>query len=70
MFGGCVRHLFEGFLGIRQAYGTGGYRSVTPEPMLPEAMTYMEGRLQTPAGPLWVCLRRENGTVKADMEMP
>ena len=70
MFGGCVRHLFEGFLGIRQAYGTGGYRAVTPEPLLPEAMTCMEGKLQTPAGPLRVCLRRENGTVKADIQMP
>ncbi|MBQ6892235.1 MAG: family 78 glycoside hydrolase catalytic domain, partial [Clostridia bacterium] len=43
MFGGCVRHLFEGFLGIRQKYGTGGYTDVTVEPRLPEGVDFMEG---------------------------
>lgn len=70
MFGGCVRHLFDGFLGIRQAYGTGGYRAVTVEPQLPEGLGYLRGSLQTPAGTLRVSLHRENGTVKRSIHLP
>lgn len=70
MFGGCVRHLFEGFLGIRQAYSTGGYRSVTAEPRLPEGLNFLSGSLQTPAGLIHVTARRENGEVIADIQLP
>lgn len=70
MFGGCVRHLFEGFLGIRQAYSTGGYRDISVEPFLPEAVTHMEGSLETPVGTVKITLRRENGTVRKEILMP
>ena len=70
MFGGCVRHLFEGFLGIRQAYGTGGYRSVIPEPWLPTGLNHIAGSLLTPAGLIRVALRRENGQVLQDIYLP
>ena len=70
MFGGCVRHLYEGFLGIRQAYGTGGYRSVTVEPRLPEKMNFMEGSFPTDGGTLSVSLRRVDGKVLADIRLP
>ena len=63
MFGGCLRHLYEGFLGIRQAYGTGGYSSVTVEPQMPEGLGYIHGKLTTPAGEIQVTLRREQGQV-------
>jgi len=70
MFGGCVRHLFEGFLGIRQAYGTGGYISVTPKPWLPTGLNHIAGSLLTPAGLIRVALRRENGQVLQDIYLP
>jgi len=70
MFGGCVRHLFEGFLGIRQAYGTGGYISVIPEPWLPTGLNHIAGSLLTPAGLIRVALRRENGQVLQDIYLP
>ena len=63
MFGGCVRHLYEGFLGIRQAYGTGGYRAVTLEPQLPESISYMEGAFPTDEGLLTVSLQRKDGEI-------
>ena len=63
MFGGCVRHLYEGFLGIRQAYGTGGYRAVTLEPQLPESISYMEGAFPTDEGMLTVSLQRKDGAI-------
>ncbi len=58
MFGGCLRHLYEGFLGIRQAYGTGGYSAVTAEPQIPEGLGYISGSLQTPTGEIRVQVRR------------
>lgn len=70
MFGGCVRHLFEGFLGIRQAYGTGGYTDVTVEPMLPEGVSFMAGSFPTDKGMLRVSLRREDGNITCDVQLP
>ena len=70
MFGGCVRHLFEGFLGIRQKYGTGGYKSVTVEPMLPEGVSFMEGSFPTDKGTVSVSLRREDGNITCDVQLP
>lgn len=70
MFGGCARHLYQGFLGIRQAYGTGGYTDVTVEPMLPEGVSFMEGSFPTEGGVLSVSLRRENGQVRSDIRLP
>ena len=70
MFGGCVRHLFEGFLGIRQVYGTGGYTSITVEPQLPDGLGYISGSLKTPAGDIRVSLRRENGRIVKDIQLP
>lgn len=70
MFGGCLRHLYEGFLGIRQAYGTGGYSSVTVEPQMPEGLGYISGSLETPAGEIKVSLRRENGQIVKDIQLP
>ena len=70
MFGGCVRHLYEGFLGIRQAYGTGGYSHVTVEPQMPENLGFISGSLRTPAGEISVTLRRENGKLQKDIQLP
>ena len=70
MFGGCVRQLYEGFLGIRQAYGTGGYTDITVNPKLPEKMSYMSGTMPTPRGAIRVCVRRENGTLVKDIRYP
>lgn len=70
MFGGCLRQLYEGFLGIRQAYGTGGYSDVTVEPRLPNAMGYMKGTLCTPRGTISVCLRREGEAVIREIDIP
>ena len=70
MFGGCVRHLFEGFLGIRQAYGTGGYTDVTVEPMLPADLAFMEGCFPTDKGMVSVSLRREDGNIACDVQLP
>ena len=70
MFGGCLRHVFEGFLGIRQAYGTGGYSKVSVEPRLPEALRYMKGTLSTPRGALSVSLCREGKTVAREINLP
>ena len=70
MFGGCVRHLFEGFLGIKQAYGTGGYTDVTVEPMLPADVAFMEGSFPTDGGIVSVSLRREDGNITCDVRLP
>lgn len=70
MFGGCVRHLFEGFLGIRQACGTGGYSDVTVQPRIPEGLGYVSGSLQTPRGEIRVSARRENGKIRTDIHLP
>lgn len=70
MFGGCLRHVFEGFMGIRQAYGTGGYSAVTVKPQLPAAMNRMEGSLLTPRGRISVKLTRRGDTVDAEIELP
>ena len=70
MFGGCLRHLFEGFLGIRQAYGTGGYCDVTVQPQIPEGLNAIRGCLQTPRGQLRVTLCREHGTLNKDVYIP
>ena len=70
MFGGCLRHLYEGFLGIHQAYGTGGYSAVTVEPKIPEGLGYIRGSLQTPAGTVRVAVRREGDTLIKDIQLP
>ena len=70
MFGGCLRHLYEGFLGIRQAYGTGGYSSVTVEPQMPEGLEYIRGSLKTPRGQFQVTLRRESGNLQKEVLIP
>lgn len=70
MFGGCVRHLYEGFLGIHQRYGTGGYSDVTAEPWLPSGVQYMKGKLSTPRGEVAVSLRRQDGKVIREIKLP
>ena len=70
MFGDCVRHLFEGFLGIRQAYGTGGYCNVTVAPQMPEDLGYISGSLQTPGGTIQVSLHRKNGQIVKNIQLP
>jgi len=70
MFGGCLRHLFEGFLGIRQAYGTGGYSNVTVEPRMPEGLGRISGSLLTSAGEIRISLRRENGKLRQEIHLP
>lgn len=70
MFGGCVRHLFEGFLGLHQAHGTGGYSDVTLVPMLPEGVSFMEGSFPTENGLLSVSMRRADGQVLSEIRLP
>ena len=70
MFGGCLRFLYEGFLGIRQAYGNGGYTQVTVTPFLPEGVSTMEGSILTPQGRLSVSLKRDNDTVRSNIQIP
>lgn len=70
MFGGCLRHLYEGFLGIRQAHGTGGYSGVTVSPFLPEGVSTMNGSILTPNGRLSVSLKRENGILHSNVQLP
>lgn len=70
MFGGCVRHLYEGFLGIRQRRGTGGYEDVTVTPYLPKEMQRMTGSLRTPIGTIRVSLGREGGNVTQHIVVP
>lgn len=70
MFGGCLRHVFEGFLGIRQAYGTGGYSQVTVEPFLPKGVNTMDGSLLTPAGKISVSMKRDADTVISNIQYP
>ena len=70
MFGGCLRHIYQDFLGIRQAYGTGGYTNVTVEPQMPETLGYISGSLKTPAGEIKVTLRRENGLLQQNIQLP
>ena len=67
MFGGCVRHLFEGFLGIRQNYGTGGYSQLSFSGFLPEGVSHMSASLQTPRGNLTVTTRREQEAVNTNI---
>ena len=67
MFGGCVRHLFEGFLGIRQNYGTGGFRQLSFSGFLPEGVGTMSASLLTPRGKLTVTATREEEAVNTNI---
>ncbi len=50
MFGACVRQLFTGLLGIKQAEGTAGYTDLVVEPALHTPVRRAEGHIHTVAG--------------------
>lgn len=50
MYGAPVRHLLDGFLGIRQPADSYGYRTLVIEPQIPEALDYASGSVSLPCG--------------------
>lgn len=70
MFGGCSRHLFTGFLGIRQRLGTAGYEDVIIKPCMPSALKRLCGSILTPKGRLTVVLEMTNDGVQVSADGP
>ena len=70
MFGGCVRQLFEGFLGIRQKKGTAGYTDVEIVPRIPGKLTGAKGSIRTVQGEISVAWERKEGKIALQVTVP
>ena len=70
MFGSVVEHLFDGFLGIRQAEDSVGYNELLIEPVLPEGLPFAAGETLLPCGNVRVSWKKENGAAAFDITLP
>lgn len=70
MFGGSVRQLFSGILGIRQEYDSVGYEKVMINPALPDQMNFASGRISTVNGNISVSLQRKESGIEATVTIP
>jgi len=61
-------HYYATFLGIRP--DAPGFSRVRIAPMLPEHITWIEGRMPHPAGEVSVALRRKNGKLTGEVTLP
>lgn len=70
MFGGVVQNFFDGFLGIGQAEGGVGYRSLIIAPKIPEQMQQASGSTVLPCGEVRVGWQKNNGTLTIRIAIP
>ncbi|MBE6612419.1 MAG: hypothetical protein E7632_08000 [Ruminococcaceae bacterium] len=70
MFGGCTRHLLQGFLGITQEAGSAGYAKILIAPKLPEGLAYARGSVIAAAGKIAVSWHREPDGIHFEIELP
>ncbi len=70
MFGGSVRQLFAGFLGIRQTKDSAGYEKVEIAPRIPENLSFAKGSIDTPKGEIAVSWKKKDGTITFDVMIP
>lgn len=68
--GAVVRFLHTHLLGLRQAPGSIGWRSVIVEPVPTEAVTWASGTHESPAGTIAVEWRVEDGRISIDVDLP
>ncbi len=65
MFGGCVRQLFYGFMGLKADIG---FNHITLSPAYIEGMDFLEAKIKFPKGTLKVKYKYENGKVYAKIK--
>ena len=65
MFGGCVKHMLYGFLGLR---GDPGFQRISLQPQYIEGIGFIQVELKFPKGTLKVEYRYENGVVHPKVE--
>lgn len=70
MFGGSVRQLFTGFLGIRQIKDSAGYEKVEIAPRIPENLSFARGSIITPKGEIEVAWKKKEGTIVFEIMIP
>ena len=70
MFGGSVRKLFNGFLGIRQAKESAGYEKIEIAPRIPKNLPFARGSIVTPKGKISVSLKKTEGEISFDIIIP
>lgn len=63
MFGAGARHLFTGFLGIRQKEDTAGYANIILRPCIPKKLQSISGSIETPHGRICVTAEQAKITV-------
>lgn len=70
MFGGSVRQLFSGILGIRQEHDSVAYERVIINPALPDKMNFASGGIATVKGKISVMLQRKEYGIEATVTIP
>ena len=70
MFGGSVRQLFSGILGIRQEHDSVAYERVIINPALPDKMNFASGGITTVKGKISVVLQRKKYGIEATVTIP
>ncbi|MBE6952181.1 MAG: hypothetical protein E7452_01335 [Ruminococcaceae bacterium] len=70
MFGAPVAYFFEYLLGIRQAPGTAGYRTLVIEPKAVNRFGWMKGSMKIPAGIAAVAYEKAEGKVRFTVTVP
>ncbi len=70
MFGACVRQLFCGILGLRQADDSYGWQRVELCPYLPDGVQHASGSILTPCGEIAVSLQRNSDTITTAVTVP
>lgn len=70
MFGAPVAHLFDGFLGIRQADGSYGYEKLEIAPKIPEKMRFCKGETVLPVGKVSVAWEKTETGVSFKVTLP
>ena len=70
MFGGVVRQLFTGFLGIRQMKGSAGYEKVEIAPRIPSKLSFAKGSIVTPKGKISVSWEKKEKEILFEVTIP
>lgn len=70
MFGAPVAYFVEYLLGIRQAPGSAGYRSLVIAPQAVSRFSWMRGSMRVPTGEVTVSYTHANGSVTFDVTLP
>lgn len=70
MFGGSVRQLFTGFLGIRQPKESAGYEKLEIAPRIPTNLPFANGSIETPKGTVAVAWKKAESEIVFTITIP